>query len=149
MTIFDPARGRVIDGGGGAGNLIRLVGLGIAAFILVILLLSAITRVGTGHVGVLTLFGRVTGETLGEGIHVINPLKTNNELSIQHADGQGVGQRAVERRTGDGARHFAAVPPQSGPAADLFQHIGPIMSRTWCRAQPARRHPRGYGLALR
>jgi regulator of protease activity HflC (stomatin/prohibitin superfamily) len=24
-----------------------------------------------------------TGETLGEGIHVINPLKTNNELSIQ------------------------------------------------------------------
>src|SRR5579871_6467321 len=83
MTIFDPARGRVIDGGGGAGNLIRLIGLGIAAFILVILLLSAITRVGTGHVGVLTLFGKVTGETLGEGIHVINPLKTNNELSIQ------------------------------------------------------------------
>jgi regulator of protease activity HflC (stomatin/prohibitin superfamily) len=32
---------------------------------------------------VLTLFGRVTGETLAEGMHVINPLKTNNELSIQ------------------------------------------------------------------
>jgi prohibitin 1 len=39
--------------------------------------------VGTGHVGVLTLFGRVTGETLGEGIHFINPLKTNNEMSVQ------------------------------------------------------------------
>jgi regulator of protease activity HflC (stomatin/prohibitin superfamily) len=39
--------------------------------------------VGTGHVGVLTLFGRVTGETLGEGIHLINPLKTNNEMSVQ------------------------------------------------------------------
>jgi len=39
--------------------------------------------VGTGHVGVLTLFGRVSGETLGEGIHLINPMKTNNELSIQ------------------------------------------------------------------
>jgi prohibitin 1 len=34
-------------------------------------------------VGVLTLFGRVTGEMLPEGIHLINPLKTNNELSIQ------------------------------------------------------------------
>jgi regulator of protease activity HflC (stomatin/prohibitin superfamily) len=34
-------------------------------------------------VGVLTLFGKVTGETLGEGVHFINPLKTNNELSIQ------------------------------------------------------------------
>jgi prohibitin 1 len=84
MTIFDPARGRVIDGGGGhGGGLLRLIGIGIAAFLLVILLFSSITRVGTGHVGVLTLFGKVTGETLGEGIHVINPLKTNNEMSIQ------------------------------------------------------------------
>jgi len=83
MTIFDPARGRVIDGGG-SGGMLRLIGLGIAAFLLVILLFSAITRVGTGHVGVLTLFGKVqSGETLGEGIHLINPMKTNNELSIQ------------------------------------------------------------------
>jgi len=84
MTIFDPARGRVIDGGGGhGGGLLRLIGIGIAAFVLVVLLFSSITRVGTGHVGVLTLFGKVTSETLGEGIHVINPLKTNNEMSIQ------------------------------------------------------------------
>jgi prohibitin 1 len=84
MTIFDPVRGRVIDGGGhGGGALLRLIGLGIAAFLLVILFFSAVTRVGTGHVGVLTLFGKVTGETLGEGIHLINPLKTNNEMSIQ------------------------------------------------------------------
>jgi len=84
MTIFDPARGRVIDGGGGgSGNFLRLIGLGIAAFLLVILVFSSIARVNTGHVGVLTFFGKVTGETLGEGIHLINPLKTNNELSIQ------------------------------------------------------------------
>jgi prohibitin 1 len=81
MTAFDPPRGRIIDGG--SLGLLRLVGIGIAAFLLVILLFSCVTRVGTGHVGVLTLFGRVTGETLGEGIHLINPLKTNNELSIQ------------------------------------------------------------------
>jgi len=82
MTIYDPTRGRVVDMGGGRG-LLGLVGLGIAAFLVVILLFNSVTRVGTGHVGVLTLFGRVTGETLGEGIHLINPLKTNNELSIQ------------------------------------------------------------------
>ena len=82
MTIFDPARGRIIEGGGGLG-LFRLIALGVAAFLLVILIFSSVTRVGTGHVGVLTLFGRVTGETLGEGIHLINPLKTNNEMSIQ------------------------------------------------------------------
>jgi prohibitin 1 len=83
MTIFDPARGRVIDGGGHGGGLARLIGIGLAALLVVIFLFNSVTKVGTGHVGVLTLFGKVTGETLAEGIHLINPLKTNNELSIQ------------------------------------------------------------------
>lgn len=84
MPIFDPVRGRVIDGGGHGGGFLRLIGLAIAGLLLLILLFSSVTRVGTGHVGVLTLFGKVqSGETLGEGIHVISPLKTNNELSIQ------------------------------------------------------------------
>ncbi len=82
MTNFDPIRGRVIDGGG-QGGFLRLVGIGIAALLLVILFFASVTKVATGHVGVLTLFGKVTGETLGEGIHLINPLKTNNEMSIQ------------------------------------------------------------------
>jgi prohibitin 1 len=81
MTIFNEARGKIIDAN--PNPLFRLIGIGAAAFLLVILLFSSITKVGTGHVGVLTLFGRVTGEMLPEGIHLINPLKTNNELSIQ------------------------------------------------------------------
>jgi len=126
MTIFDPARGRVIDGGGGhSGNFLRLIGLGIVAFLLLILLFSSVTKVGTGHVGVLTLFGKVQpGEPLGEGIHLINPLKTNNELSIQTQT----------------LKESASVPSSEGlmmsldtsliyhlnpdRAADVFQHIG-------------------------
>src|SRR6185312_14313236 len=81
MTILDSQHGRVVDVGG--GSMMRLIGLGILALLLVILFFNSIARVGTGHVGVLTLFGKVTGETLGEGMHVINPLKTNNELSVQ------------------------------------------------------------------
>jgi regulator of protease activity HflC (stomatin/prohibitin superfamily) len=81
MTIFDTPRGRVISADG--GSTVRVIGIGILGLILVILLFNSVTRVATGHVGVLTLFGRVTGETLREGIHLINPLKTNNELSIQ------------------------------------------------------------------
>jgi regulator of protease activity HflC (stomatin/prohibitin superfamily) len=73
----------VIDTGNQTATLLRLIGLGVAAFLIVIFLFASVTRVGTGHVGVLTLFGRVTNETLGEGIHLINPMKTNNELSIQ------------------------------------------------------------------
>ena len=81
MTILDSQRGRVVDVNG--GTMIRLIALGVLGLVLIIAFFNSITRVGTGHVGVLTLFGKVTGETLGEGIHVINPLKTNNELSIQ------------------------------------------------------------------
>ncbi len=84
MTTFDPDRVRVIEAATShAGILRRLILLGIIAFLLMILLFNSVTRVGTGHVGVLTLFGKVTGETLGEGIHLMNPLKTNNEMSIQ------------------------------------------------------------------
>jgi regulator of protease activity HflC (stomatin/prohibitin superfamily) len=81
MTMFNDARGKIIDSNPGGG--LRLIGLAIVAFLIVVLLFSAVTRVGTGHVGVLTLFGRVTGEMLPEGMHLINPLKTNNEMSIQ------------------------------------------------------------------
>lgn len=83
MTIFDPTRGRVMDTTAHAVSVLRLVGLAVGGFIAVILLFSSVTRVATGHVGVLTLFGKVTGETLGEGLHLINPLKSNNEMSIQ------------------------------------------------------------------
>ncbi|HZQ69790.1 MAG TPA: prohibitin family protein [Terriglobales bacterium] len=81
MTIYSDARGKVIDVNG--GGAFRLIGFAVLAFIIAILLFNCITRVSTGHVGVLTLFGRVTGEMLPEGMHVINPLKTNNEMSIQ------------------------------------------------------------------
>jgi regulator of protease activity HflC (stomatin/prohibitin superfamily) len=49
----------------------------------VLFLFNCITRVETGHVGVLTMFSRVTGETLPEGLHLINPLKAVHELSVQ------------------------------------------------------------------
>jgi regulator of protease activity HflC (stomatin/prohibitin superfamily) len=81
MTILDGQRGRIVDVNG--GGMVRVIGLAVLALVLIIVLFNSITRVGTGHVGVLTLFGRVTGETLAEGMHIINPLKTNNELSIQ------------------------------------------------------------------
>ncbi|MBI3474290.1 MAG: prohibitin family protein [Acidobacteria bacterium] len=81
MTIFDPPRGNVINVQG--GGILKLLGLGIVGFLAVIFLFSAVTRVDSGAVGVLTLFGRVTGEVLPEGIHLINPLKTNHEMSIR------------------------------------------------------------------
>lgn len=48
-----------------------------------LLLMASATSIPTGNVGVLTLFGKVTGEALPEGIHLINPLKSVEKLSIQ------------------------------------------------------------------
>ena len=60
----------------------RILQLGILV-VLFILFMASTTSIPTGNVGVLTLFGRVTGETLGEGIHLVNPLKSVQKLSIQ------------------------------------------------------------------
>jgi len=65
---------------GGAGK--RILQLGIL-LVMIIVLLASTTSIPTGNVGVLTLFGRVTGETLPEGIHLINPLKSVQKLSVQ------------------------------------------------------------------
>ena len=86
MTIFQ-------KGSGDPGATVRMVpgknwlalGLGriVGGVVALILLWSSVTSVPTGHVGVLTLFGRVTGDVLPEGIHMVNPLKSVNKLSIQ------------------------------------------------------------------
>ncbi len=65
---------------GGAGK--RILQLAILV-VLIIVVLASTTSIPTGNVGVLTLFGRVTGETLPEGIHLVNPLKSVQKLSVQ------------------------------------------------------------------
>jgi prohibitin 1 len=81
MAVYGGTSGRVIDVGG--NPLIKLIGAGLVVLIAIIFLFNSVIKVPTGSVTVLTLFGRVTGEVLPEGIHVINPLKSANDLSIQ------------------------------------------------------------------
>jgi len=44
---------------------------------------NSVSCVKTGHVGVVTVFGRITGRTLPEGIHVVNPLAHVHELDVK------------------------------------------------------------------
>ena len=86
--MVNPTRG-TIDLGGSVPSLpnLRLAGSRflriIAAIVVLLLLWWSTTSIPTGNVGVLTLFGRVTGETLSEGIHLINPLKSVQKLTVQ------------------------------------------------------------------
>ena len=123
MTIFDEGRGKIINAD--SNPVFRLIGLGIVGFVLVIFLFTSVARVESGNVGVLTLFGRVTGEVLPEGIHLVNPFKTNNEMSIRTQE----------------IKESASVPSSEGlvmnldtslifhvdpaKASDVYQKIGP------------------------
>jgi prohibitin 1 len=123
MTIFNEGRGKIINAD--SNPVFRLLGLGIAGLVLVILIFNSVARVESGNVGVLTLFGRVTGEVLPEGIHLVSPFKTNNEMSIRTQE----------------IKESASVPSSEGlvmnldtslifhvdpaKASDVYQKIGP------------------------
>ena len=72
---------------------VRAFGLGLLAVVmLAILAMNSVACVRTGHVGVVTLFGRVTGTTMSEGINPVNPLARVHELDIKTLE---VKERAV------------------------------------------------------
>src|ERR1700716_1680294 len=87
--MVNVTRGGGIDMGGSMPSMpnFRLAGSRIlrlaAGGLGILIFLWSTTSIPTGNVGVLTLFGRVTGETLPEGIHLINPLKSVQKLSVQ------------------------------------------------------------------
>jgi prohibitin 1 len=123
MPDFNVNNPRVIDIN--PKSLFRGAGLVIVIVIVVIILFSSITSVSSGHVGVLTLFGRVTGEALAEGIHLVNPFKVSHEMSVRTQE----------------VKESASVPSSEGlvmnldtslifdlnaqRAADVYQKIGP------------------------
>lgn len=128
MANYGFDRDKVIDVGG--SNVLRLAGVAVAALLVIFLLFASVARVPAGHVGVLTLFGRVTGETLPEGMHLVNPFKENNVLSIRT---QQVKESAsVPSSEGlvialDTSLLFHLNPDR---AADVYQKIGPAYEAT-------------------
>src|SRR5438270_8935745 len=123
MADFGYARNKVVDVNG--APLLRLGGIGVVGLLLIIFVFASVARVDAGHVGVLTLFGRVTGEILPEGIHLVNPFKVNNLMSVRTQE----------------IKESAAVPSSEGlvinldtsliyhlnpaRAADVYQKLGP------------------------
>lgn len=67
-------------------KIIYLIGAAVLVFISGILLLSSTTTVRTGHIGVVTLFGKVQEETLEPGLHFINPFKDIYEYNCQNKE---------------------------------------------------------------
>jgi regulator of protease activity HflC (stomatin/prohibitin superfamily) len=73
--------GRVIDASG--GGFLKGIGVLVGLVLVVILLWMSVAYVPAGHVGVLTIFGRVTGQVLSEGTHLVNPFTVNTTMSVR------------------------------------------------------------------
>lgn len=65
-------------------GLIKMIGLGILAGILIIIGLNSYTIISTGHKGVVVLFGKVDEKNvLSEGLHIVNPLTNIIEIDVR------------------------------------------------------------------
>jgi regulator of protease activity HflC (stomatin/prohibitin superfamily) len=104
----------------------RIVFLGIAGFValLVFLSFSPIAIVPAGHVGVMTVFGRVTGQIIKEGINVVNPLAQTHLMTIRTQEIKET--TAVPSREGLILRMESSLLYHVDPAqaANLYQRVG-------------------------
>jgi len=110
---------------GAARFLARGIGILVLVLVALAVALSATSCVRTGNIGVVTVFGRVTGQALGEGLHVINPIARVTELSVKT---QEIKERAsVPSNEGliMGVEVSILYHLDPGQAATVYQKIGP------------------------
>jgi regulator of protease activity HflC (stomatin/prohibitin superfamily) len=115
----------VLDGMREGRSLKRGTLVTLALVLLAVIAASSTACVKTGHVGVVTLFGRVTGRTMSEGIHLVNPLSRVHELNAKTLE---VKERAsVPSREGliMGLEASVLYHLQPDRAAEVFRTIGP------------------------
>jgi len=107
------------------GGAIRRGGLVLLVVIVLgIVAASSTSCVRTGHVGVVTMFGRVTGRTMAEGIHLVNPASRVHELDIKTRE---IKERAsVPSKEGlmMGLEASVLYHLQPERAATVFQQVG-------------------------
>ena len=103
----------------------RKLGFCCSAILILILVWASVAYVPSGHVGVLTLFGRVTGDVLQEGTHFVNPFKVNNTMSIRTQELKETASVPSDEglvMTLDTSLLFRLSPEK---AAEVFRTIGP------------------------
>jgi prohibitin 1 len=107
----------------------RLAGLALIVLFVGLLGSCAFRTIGTGQVGVTTLFGKVSGERLDEGIHLVNPLKRVSQMSVRTQEVKE--QAAVPSSEGLIMRLEASLlyRLESSRAPDVFQRLGPDYSQ--------------------
>jgi regulator of protease activity HflC (stomatin/prohibitin superfamily) len=115
-------------------QIVKYVGL---AMVVLGLFLSVFVQIGTGKVGVKSMFGKVSNETLSSGLNFVNPIyqvtemdiKTQNyTMSAVHDEGDKAGDDAIKVLTADGLEVVIdltvlySVNPIKAP--ELYKNVG-------------------------
>src|SRR5262245_5512624 len=81
MSDYGFPRGKVIDAS--SGSFIKGAAAIFGVIVLALLVFASLTQIDAGHVGVLTLFGKVQPDVLESGIHFVNPFAIKHQLSVR------------------------------------------------------------------
>ncbi|MDQ7778446.1 MAG: prohibitin family protein [Planctomycetota bacterium] len=96
-----------------------------AVFVVVLILVSSVTTIPTGHIGVVTTFGRAEDWTLDEGIHLIAFWRSVNRLSVRTQEVKEVAQVPTKEGLTIELEASLLFSLKRDRAREVFQKIGP------------------------
>lgn len=102
----------------------RIIGWFVGAILLLWLIFAGTVSVDTGEIAVMTRFGRVTGQELGEGFHVKNPLDRANkyDIKVQRSNAKAAAaSKDLQDVHADLVLNYSLEP---GQVSDIHQKVG-------------------------
>lgn len=105
----------------------RTIVIALAAVVGLLLLLTAFRPfavIGTGEIGVMTRFGQVTGQELGEGFHLKNPLDKPNIYDIKVLKDETEAASASKDLQDVNATVVTNYQVEAGRVSELHQTVG-------------------------
>lgn len=104
-------------------------GLSLAVFFIPVLLFTFIasaTQVGTGQIAVMTRFGRVTGQEMGEGFHLKNPLDKANKYDIKVLKEEAEAAAASKDLQDVNGKVVVNYRLEAGKISEIHRTVGPL-----------------------
>lgn len=94
--------------------------------VLITTLFASLTKVGTGEIAVMTRFGRVTGQELGEGLHIKMPFDKANIYDIKVMKEETSAAAASKDLQDANATLVLNYSLEAGKVSEIHRTVGPL-----------------------
>jgi len=99
---------------------------GIVVVVLLWVLFAGTVSIGTGKIAVMTRFGKVTGQELGEGFHFKNPFDKANEYDIKVQKEEADAAAASKDLQDVNAKVVVNYDLEAGKVSEIHRTVGPL-----------------------